>query len=329
LQGLQETLESCNWRERAGSSSRRARVPTDLFGTGQFGGLEMKKIVSAGIGLLALAGAMQPAAAADIAVKAPVYKAPPFVVDAWNWTGFYVGLNGGYSWGRSRTDVTYFTVPGGVPIVPPPGSITSANFNLNGGVFGAQAGYNWQSGSWVGGIETDIQWSGQKGSADFLCAVIPVAGGPCLPGATFAPAGATGATLHIDQNLQWFGTLRGRIGGLVTPSVLAYLTGGLAYGEIKTAGTLGGFTPGGVATAVAFSNNVTKAGWTIGGGLEGRLGGNWTGKVEYLYMDLGTVSGTVNNAPAGIGANWSSRITDNIFRVGVNYHFFGPVVAKY
>ncbi len=90
----------------------------------------MKKIVSAGIALLALTGT---AAAADLPRKAPVYKAPPPIVDPWTWTGVYIGLNAGYSWGRSDTHVDYFTSPGGLPIVPPPGSITDVKFDLNGG----------------------------------------------------------------------------------------------------------------------------------------------------------------------------------------------------
>ena len=94
----------------------------------------MRKIVSAEIGLLALTGM---AAAADLPAKAPVYKAPPVIVDPWTWTGFYIGLNAGYSWGRSDTHVDYFTSPGGLPIVPPAGSITDVKFDLNGGIAGA------------------------------------------------------------------------------------------------------------------------------------------------------------------------------------------------
>ena len=287
----------------------------------------MKKIVSAGIGLLALTGM---ATAADLPVKAPVYKAPPVFVDPWTWTGGYVGVNAGYSWGKSKTDVSYFNSVTGLPIVPPPGSITHADFNLNGGIAGGQIGFNWQSGIWVGGLEADLQWSGQKGSAFFSCAAVPVTAGPCLPGLTFLPAGVTGASLAFDQKLQWFGTVRGRLGVTPAPTVLLYVTGGLAYGEIKTDGVFNGFTPAAVLSSVAFSQSTTKTGWTVGGGIEGRLSGNWTGKIEYLYMDLGTVSGTVVNTPALVGANWSSRITDNILRVGLNYKFGDyPVVAKY
>jgi len=288
----------------------------------------MRKIVGAGIGLLALAGAIQPTAAADLAV-APAYKAPA-IVEIWSWTGFYVGLNGGYSWGRSRTDLGFFSTVTGLPIATA-GSITNNNFNLNGGVFGAQTGYNWQAGNFVAGVEADIQWSGQKGSTAFVCAATPGGGafGPCAPGLTFTPPGATGVNVSVEEKLQWFGTLRGRAGGLITPSVLAYVTYGLAYGEIKTDGTLGGFTANGTAVAAAFSKSITKAGWTVGAGLEGRLGGNWTGKIEYLYMDLGSVSATFVNPLGSIGVSYSSKVTDNIFRAGVNYHFNAPLVARY
>jgi outer membrane immunogenic protein len=91
------------------------------------------------------------------------------------------------------------------------------------------------------------------------------------------------------------------------------------------------FGANGLASAVAFSNNETRAGWTVGAGVEASLGGNWTGKIEYLYMDLGKYSSTgvlLVNAPP-IRVSTESRITDNILRVGVNYRFGGPVVARY
>ena len=204
-------------------------------------------------------------------------------------------------------------------------------------MFGGQVGYNWQSSNWVFGLEADAQWTGQKGSADFLCAaggavVVGAAAlpGPCLPGSTFLPPGTVGAGLSIDQRLEWFGTLRGRLGVLVTPSVLLYGTGGLAFGSVKTDALLASITPAGVPVAAASSASTTHAGWTVGAGIEAHLGGNWTGKAEYLYIDLGTFSSTVALPAALIGANISSRITDNIFRVGINYHFTpGPVVARY
>jgi outer membrane immunogenic protein len=109
------------------------------------------------------------------------------------------------------------------------------------------------------------------------------------------------------------------------------VTGGLAIGEVKSDGVLTGFTSLAVPTSNSFSNRETRAGWTVGAGVEASLGGNWTGKIEYLYLDLGKYSNTAllltNFIP--LRAVTSSRITDNILRVGVNYRFGGPVVAKY
>jgi outer membrane immunogenic protein len=264
-------------------------------------------------------GALAPAQAADLPVKAPL--AP--IVPPYSWTGLYVGINGGYSWGRSDTDVQFLTFPGGVPIVAPAGSITSADFKMDGGIAGVQAGYNWQQNNWVLGIEGDIQWSGQKGSADFLCAAPPFGGATCLPGFTFLPAGSTGVTLAIEQSLRWFGTLRGRAGVTVTPTWLLYVTGGLAVGNIKTDATLAGFTNAApsVLVAATSSSSVTRAGWTAGLGTEFAIGGRWTAKIEYLYIDFGDVSGNVANPLIGIQANYSSSVTDNILRAGINYRF--------
>ena len=219
--------------------------------------------------------------------------------------------------------MTFATFPGGVPIVPPAGSITSANTKLNGAIAGIQGGYNWQNGQWVLGVEGDLQWSGQKGTSDFLCSALAPAGGACLPGFTFIPAGVNGVALTLDQKLQWFGTLRGRVGVLATPTWLVYATGGLAVGGIKTDATLTGHTNAvaSVPLVSTASNTATKAGWTIGAGIEGVISGKWTGKVEYLYVDYGSVSGNVTNLPAGIQASYSSHITDNVVRAGLNYHY--------
>jgi outer membrane immunogenic protein len=95
--------------------------------------------------------------------------------------------------------------------------------------------------------------------------------------------------------------VRGRLGVTFSP-VLLYVTGGLAYGEIETNGTLTNVVPvpfpfGLLSTS--FGHSVTKSGWTVGAGIEGRLWDNWTGKIEYLYMDLGTVSGSIVPGPPG------------------------------
>jgi outer membrane immunogenic protein len=151
-------------------------------------------------------------------------------------------------------------------------------------------------------------------------------------------------TNSLSEKIEWFGTVRGRIGPTITPTILAYVTGGLAYGEVKASDTVTGTNlvgaqgvntpPTAVPVAASFGNSSTRIGWTVGAGLEGAIGGNWTAKIEYLYIDLGNISGSFVTpiiAPSGnfVTASYNSHITDNVLRVGVNYRFAGPVVAKY
>jgi outer membrane immunogenic protein len=264
--------------------------------------------------------------AADMAVKAR----PMPVVEVWNWTGFYIGGNAGYSWGRTNTDVTYYNTATGAIIAPPAGSILNNRFNMDGAIAGGQAGYNWQSGNWLFGLEGDLQWSDEKGRGNYNCAATAI-GGVCLPGLTFLPAGAGGTALAYDQHLEWFGTFRGRAGILANPQTLLYVTGGLAYGSIKSTAALAGFTPAGVAVAAVGSNTDTRVGWTVGAGAEWMFARNWSAKIEYLYMDLGNFDNVnFTLAPLStIGVRTSSNFTDHIARVGINYHFAPAVVAKY
>jgi outer membrane immunogenic protein len=280
--------------------------------------------------LLGTVAALIVGASSAMAADLPV-KARPIPVEVWNWTGFYIGGNVGYSWGRSRSDVTYFNPLTGVAIVPPAGSVTQSDFNLNGGVAGGQIGYNWQSSSnWVWGLEGDWQWSRERGSTAFLCAATPVIGGVCVPGLTFLPAGVTGTGVAMDQTIQWFGTLRARAGMLLSPSVLAYVTGGLAFGSVKTDLAIAGVTPNGTPVAAIGSTSTTHAGWTIGAGVEALFARDWSAKLEYLYIDLGTFDNTIALVTPSIAATVRSRVTDNVFRFGINYHFnAGPVIARY
>jgi len=268
----------------------------------------MKKFFLGALASIAVA-AIAPAQAADMPVKAPVYKAP--VVAAYNWTGWYAGLNAGYSWGRSNTDVDFTNSVTGALLYS-----TSDSFSMDGWLGGLQGGYNWQKQNWVWGIEGDIQITGQKGDTIFRCP-----GGVCTT-ATFLPAAQLIDSSTLNQKLEWFGTLRLRGGMTVTPTVLAYLTGGLAVGGIKSDGVLSGFS-GGAAVSAPFSATNTKVGWTVGAGVEGQISGRWTGKIEYLYIDFGTADFTAllpTNVPP-LAANFSSHVTDNILRVGLNYHY--------
>lgn len=268
-----------------------------------------------------LAGATVPALAADLPVKSR--PAPVVVEPVLNWTGFYIGVNGGYSWGNATRDLNFFNPLNGVILATGAGG----GRDMNGGLFGGQIGYNWQTANWVFGFETDAQWTGQKGSTTAICAVTG-----CFPTAVVPGAGVA-ATL--TDELEWFGTFRGRAGVLIVPSVLLYATGGAAYGSLKTDLGLSGFTAAGVPVIVGGSTSSSKFGWTVGGGIEAMFGSNWSAKLEYLYMDLGSISNSVVLPTASgfpLGANVTSRVTDNIFRAGINYHFSagpGPVMARY
>src|SRR5262249_4161391 len=126
-------------------------------------------------------------------------------------------------------------------------------------------------------------------------------------------------------------TLRGRLGATVTPETLAYVTGGLAVGGFETGGTAQAFDFTGAAAASPFSSISTPSGWTAGGGLGARLLGNWTGKIEYLYLAFRPLSATQANLTNVTLANaFNSRVTDNVVRAGINYKFdpmFDPFEA--
>jgi outer membrane immunogenic protein len=250
----------------------------------------MKRIVVSAALLASAVGAQ----AADLPAKAPFYKAP-VAAQVYDWTGFYFGANAGVGLGRS---LSQFGVPNGAVSFA-----ERSRFGAAGAVGGGQIGYNWQFNNVVLGVEADLQGSGieDNRSCELYCQ-------PTSPG-LFA---------RFDQKLDWFGTVRGRI-GLASGPVLSYVTGGFAYGGVRTSVTE--FLPRAVSpTSTGFGD--TRTGWTIGGGVEAALGGNWTGKLEYLYLDLGTQSGALPFA-ALPGQFISSDIREHIFRAGVNYRIGG------
>ena len=224
----------------------------------------MIKTIAAGCFAIGALMSAQCAVAADLSV-APLYKAPPpAVAPAYNWSGFYLGINGGGGWGHSNWDTS------------------SDRIGLSGGLVGGTAGYNWQIGSAVLGLEGDIDWANLKGTSS----------------STLCPAGCSTSDT-------WLSTVRGRA-GYAFGGVLPYLTGGLAVGDIRAA------TPG-----FAGASN-TSAGWTAGGGIEFGLTGNWSAKAEYLYVDLGKFNcGTACN---GLPTD-NVSMHDNVVRAGVNYRF--------
>ena len=256
--------------------------------------------------------------AADLPVKAPAV-----VAVVYDWTGPYIGTNLGYSWGHGSTDGASSgtaVTSGNPPVTTPVAGLLTGRADVNGFIGGGQLGYNWQRGTWLFGLEGDIQFSNERRSGDVVCSL----------GVTVCP------TFTRDYKLDWFGTARGRVGFLPAERILLYATGGLAYGQFSGSSLMG--LAG--TNALDFGQwSSLKAGWTVGGGVEAALGGNWSIKFEYLYMDLGNVGGTTATNIISVSGRtttaltyvFNTRFTDNIARVGVNYKFGGPdvVVARY
>jgi outer membrane immunogenic protein len=262
----------------------------------------MKKVLLTSVAALALSAGS--AFAADLpSKKAPVFAPPPPVL---TWTGFYVGLNAGASFSESNR--VYAANPAGLVLaninagVAPAFLSTSSNVGFIGG---GQLGYNMQlADKFIVGLETDIQG---------------------LTNSNTTVAQTWGANAFtVSRGIDYLGTVRGRVGFLFTPTLLVYGTGGLAYGGVNVSSSWQGLA------ASSFSD--TRVGWTAGGGVEWMFAPHWSAKAEYLYYDLGSVTGPF----AGTAVDFSrsrARFDGHIARLGVNYHFnFGapaPVVAKY
>jgi outer membrane immunogenic protein len=270
-----------------------------------------------GVAIVALMAVGAVAAqAADLPTRkeapAPVFVPPPFT-----WTGFYVGLNAGAIISSGSRNASIFD-----PNAATDGAFLTSLFpgNLGGGktgfLGGGQAGYNWQTGAFVLGAETDFDGSTLDRNINFQSN--PFTG----------PGIFTGDTLNVNAkaNLSWLGTTRARIGYVVTPDnrLMIFATGGVAYG-----GGSSNFSVFDSRNGLFFAGNPSsdRVGWTVGGGVEYAVTNNITIKAEYLYADLGTTNiNTVGNAAVNTffpGSFATARISYNasIVRAGVNYKF--------
>ncbi len=257
------------------------------------------------------------------------------------WSGLYIGFNSGYAWRNSgafdTSAVNLFETPA-LPALALPGRLWgpasalgatgSVGARLNGFFSGAQLGYNWQfSDRYVAGLEADIQGGGIRGGGGFET---------LTPAAVYPPFfAATSVTVH--RTLEYFGTVRGRLGYAVTPTMLLYATGGLAYGGISTSTAVRqSLTPSILLSASANSDYFdNRVGWTVGGGAETALTDNISAKLEFLYYDLGSASVAFPNAgplihtavigPGQVGdaTSSSTRFDGFIVRAGLNYRFAG------
>jgi len=270
----------------------------------------MRKYLLAGAAVAAFAFGAQ---AADLPSRhvapAPVYIAPIFT-----WAGPYVGLNVGYGFEGNKN-----TTIGGSPLITNSQIAGTVPFSLSkkrdGFIGGAQIGYNWQMGSFVYGLEADIQGTDIKGTGSF-CDI----------------AGCANVQTTATQKLDWLGTVRARFGFAAFNRGLLYVTGGLAVGDPKLSANINEFA--GLGRQFNASTSSTRAGYTVGAGAEYAFSQNWSAKLEYLYYDFGTRTAVgIQTNPIGADfAVYRAKTDGHIVRVGLNYRFsspVGPVMAKY
>ena len=253
------------------------------------------------------------ASAADLPVKARALPAP---VAAFSWTGFYLGGNAGYAWGD--TNVVY-TAPGDpngfIPIdVATYSAGATQRIGYHGFTGGVQAGYNWQINNFLLGVEGDVNYLSRSGS---FVGTFPQVWGV--------------QNVNISTQDSWLATIRGRA-GLTFNQVLIYVTGGAAFTNASV--NIGNNWNPALDFRDASGTVSATAGWVAGGGVEYAVLPNWSVKAEYLRVQFNKETETVFtagmlNPGAPVAHRYDVTFSDNIVRVGVNYHFGGPVVAKY
>jgi outer membrane immunogenic protein len=219
----------------------------------------------------------------------------------YNWTGFYAGLNAGLVVNQSN----YNFSPNGAFLKSFPFLAKSGNFNNTASTIGGQAGYNYQVSRAVFGLETDLNYDSSQAS---------------ISTTSFGQTPGVYATHLMSQELDWFGTLRGRIGYTPVDRLLIYATGGLAYGDVESSSYMQAVLSRLIAGSATGSSSGVQIGWTAGAGAEYALAKNWIIKLEYLYIDLGSMSYSFTGVG---GATYTSTIdtVEHIIRAGVNYKF--------
>jgi outer membrane immunogenic protein len=250
------------------------------------------------------------------------------------WTGFYVGINGGFAWGNSSVAFTandpaaIAGTCGGGPAGAPVGlrgqCINSVDFHRDGAVAGGQFGFNWQVNShWLVGAEADYQWSNLDGSVS----------------SSFRLGNVGATNMVASQSVESFGTIRARAGVLLAPPLLLYGTGGFALGQVHenlrvpavaTSGlSLGGFSYACTLGTACFAGSASQTllGWSAGAGAEYAITSNLIFRTELLYVHLSspTVTATATavaagTSPASIAAGFSP-VYFAVMRAGLNYKF--------
>ncbi|WP_442755182.1 outer membrane protein [Methylocystis sp. JAN1] len=265
--------------------------------------------------------AVSPAGAADLpSQKAP---APPPLV--FTWTGLYVGLSAGYAWtggdpvNMATANILDNTFAGFGP-VSAAGATGTVRARLDGFLFGGQLGYNWQlSDRLVAGMEADIQGAGVRGGNGQL-SIYP------------ATIGFAATSFEVNRALEYLGTVRGRLGYTITPAVMAYVTGGFAYGGANLTGAVAqSLRPSLlISDTVRGDHYDILTGWTIGAGAEAAISRNLSAKAEYLYYDLGELwlanpslaqFGLLGIASVVDATSVHARYNGHVLRAGLNYRF--------
>lgn len=258
----------------------------------------MNKFLIGAVGAFTIGLGAAPATAADLAPR-PYTKAPPMVAAIYDWSGFYIGANGG--WGSSR-NCWNFTTPAGAFVR------NEGCHDATGGTAGGQIGYRWQTSNWVFGLEAQGNWadiSGRRASLAF-------------------------PTVTNDSSLNAFGLFTGQI-GYAWDATLLYVKGGAAV-------TSNRYRSLATATGVQVTNNVNNTDWgaTVGVGLEYAFAPNWSLGFEYDHIFMGRNrltflnNGVVPLNPAGtlFGTNNISQDVD-LVTARINYRWGGPAIARY
>jgi outer membrane immunogenic protein len=227
-------------------------------------------------GMMFAASAANPSFAADMPIKSPT----PAALPSWTWSGFYLGIAGGWAFGNTNQ------IAGGPlgfgPITP--------GYKVKGGLAGETVGYNWQMQNWVVGVEGDMSWANVRA---FTHESSPPFGGGI-----------------VQTNENWLATGRARLGWTVTNSVMVFATGGIAAAAVEA----------NILPLAAAERTETHVRWggIFGGGIESKITANWSVKAEYLYVNFASQS-YYDNPPPGTNTRSNVPLDNNIFRVGFNY----------
>src|SRR5579872_267985 len=292
----------------------------------------MRKLLLGAAGLVALSSVN--VFAADLPLRAP---AP--VEAAFSWTGLYVGGNVGWHGGSDSISTTSNRVGFPPPINTSIDAASPTTLKPTGATAGFQMGYNWQVNNFVFGLEGDANWLGGAASRHLVFPFLTSQPYVSL-GLTLVPPPTVGSFMDNASGARFVATLRPRIGYTID-RLFFYATGGVAFGSVKTTDSFCNYGCLALAPANSSLGNfssasgaATKVGWTAGAGAEWAITNSWSIKAEYLYVNLGsfndTISGSANcerffnqqgifSPSCNIGV--SHKYTDNIARVGINYHF--------